>query len=62
MSKLVMIEIDANGDPSVETAGYKGKGCEAVQKAFGDALGTTVKAVKKPEFFQTVVNKKQVIR
>ena len=62
MAKIVMIEIDTNGDPSVDLAGYKGQGCAAVQKVFGDALGTTTKAVKKPEFNAVVTNKQKLVQ
>jgi len=62
LSKIVMIEIDAEANVSVETAGYKGQGCTAVQKVFGDALGTTTSASKKPEYFTKVVNKQKLVQ
>ena len=62
MSKLIMITIDESGDPSVDLAGYRGKGCDQVQKVFGDALGTTTKAVKKPEFHAVVTNKQKLVQ
>jgi hypothetical protein len=62
MAKIVMVEIDSDGNPTVDLDGYKGKGCDAVQKLFGDALGTTTKAVKKPEHNAVVVNKQKLVR
>lgn len=60
--KTVTITIDENGDASVDLAGFKGKGCEAVQKAF--ALGKVTTSKTKPEYYQpdncnsnTVTNK-----
>lgn len=50
MAKIITVTIDENGDPSIDLAGYKGKGCQAVQDVFGRALGTTIRAVKKPEY------------
>ena len=54
MAKLITVLIDENGDQSVDLAGYQGKGCAAVQKAFEDAIGTSTKAIKKPEFYKQV--------
>ena len=62
MARIVMMEIDEEGNPTIETAGYTGKGCEAIQKAFGEALGTTTKAVKKPEYFKTVTIKQKLVQ
>ena len=50
MAKIVTLIIDEEGNPSIDLAGYAGKGCQAVQDVFGRALGTTIKAVKKAEY------------
>jgi hypothetical protein len=50
--KIITVLIDEAGDQSVDTAGYQGKGCEAVQKAFADAVGKSTKVTKKPDYFK----------
>ncbi len=50
MARIVTLTIDENGDATVETDGYNGKGCDAIQKAFGNALGRTVASTKKLEY------------
>lgn len=50
MAKIVTMIIDEEGNPSIDLAGYAGKGCQAVQDVFGRALGTTIKAEKKSEY------------
>jgi hypothetical protein len=54
--KIVTVQIDEHGDPTVDLDGYKGKGCQAVQDAFGRALGTTIKTVRKPEYNKPALN------
>lgn len=56
MAKIITVTIDDNGDPVIDLAGYRGKGCHAVQEVFGRALGVTTKAVKKPEYNTPVKN------
>lgn len=60
MAKIVTMTIDENGDPTIDLEGYQGKGCHAIQEVFGRALGTTVKAVKKPEYNKVVKNEKRL--
>lgn len=50
--KLITMLIDPEtGDAEVETDGYKGKGCSAVQDIFTKALGgETKKTVRKSEY------------
>jgi hypothetical protein len=60
MAKIVTMIIDEEGNPMIDLAGYQGKGCAAIQEAFGRALGTTVEAVKKPEYHRAPVNKHTV--
>ena len=47
--KIVTVEIDENGDTSVDLTGFKGKGCAAVAAAF-DGLGKVKHEHKKTEF------------
>jgi hypothetical protein len=56
VAKIITVTIDENGDPKIDLAGYQGKGCHAVQEVFGRALGTTTKAVKKPEYNKPAKN------
>lgn len=50
MAKIITIEIDENGDQTVDLVGYKGKGCHAVQEVFERAVGRSVKVTRKPEY------------
>jgi hypothetical protein len=52
MAKIVTMTIDPEtGDAEVETDGYRGRGCSAVQDIFTKALGgETKKTVRKSEF------------
>jgi hypothetical protein len=51
--KIITITIDENGDSEIDLAGYKGKGCHAVQEIFKKAAGgETKKLTQKPEYFQ----------
>jgi hypothetical protein len=52
MAKIITVVIDEGGDQSVDCAGYQGTGCSAVQKAFEAAVGKSVKATKKPDYFK----------
>ena len=40
------------GEITVEADGFKGQGCEAATKAFEEALGTTNKRTRKPDFWR----------
>jgi len=49
--KLITMQIDPEtGDATVETDGYKGVGCSAVQDIFTKALGETTKKTRKSEY------------
>jgi hypothetical protein len=50
VSKIITVEIDEEGQ-SVNLSGYVGRGCEAVQKAFEEAIGPSTKVTKKAEYF-----------
>jgi hypothetical protein len=54
--KIITVTLDEHGDATVDLAGYQGKGCQAVQDVFGRALGTTTKAVRKPEYNKPALN------
>lgn len=49
--KIVTVEIDKNGNFTVDMAGYQGKGCKAVAKAF-ESVGKVVNEELKPEYHQ----------
>lgn len=58
MAKTLTATIDpATGEVETDLAGYKGKGCHALQEVLTKALGGTVVAeIKKPEFNQVVTS------
>ncbi len=55
-NKIVTATIDPEtGEVELDLAGYKGKGCHAIQEVFTRALGgKTLVDQKKPEFNATV--------
>ena len=55
--KIITLTFDDEGNPSIDLAGYSGKGCEAVQSVFGRVLGTTKKTVTKPEYSRPCLDK-----
>ena len=55
MARIINVEIDANGDFSIDLTGFKGKGCSALTQAFAK-LGTETKAIKKPEYREQTKN------
>lgn len=59
MAKIITATIETEGanagEVSIDLAGYKGKGCHAVQDVFTKGLGgKTLVDTKKPEFNATV--------
>jgi len=52
MKGKVIILIDPEGNPTVSVEGAKGKVCTAMTAPYEDALGTTTKSTKKPEYHQ----------
>lgn len=50
--KFITVDVDADGNATVEAVGFTGKGCEAATKAIEHALGTVKKSKPKPEIFQ----------
>jgi hypothetical protein len=55
--KIITLTFDDEGNPSIDLAGYKGKGCQAVQDVFGRVLGTTKSVTTKPEYAMPVMDK-----
>ncbi len=49
--KQIIVTIDAEGNTSVETKGFKGQGCKAASKALEMALGTRESDKPTPEAF-----------
>jgi Protein of unknown function (DUF2997) len=60
MPKQIFIDIDPQGNVTVEADGYKGKGCEAATKAYEQCLGKTTQRTKKPEWQQQASANQQV--
>ena len=60
MAKIITLTFDDEGNPSIDLAGYAGKGCQAVQDVFGRVLGTTKKTMVKPEFNKPTLDKLKV--
>lgn len=48
--QIVTVEVDKNGDLSVDMAGFQGKGCKAIAAAF-DSVGKVTKEETKPEYY-----------
>lgn len=49
--KIVTVEVDKNGNFTVDLAGFQGKGCKAVADAFA-SVGKVVNEELKPEYNQ----------
>lgn len=49
--QIVTVEVDKNGDFTVDMVGFKGKGCKAVADAFS-AAGKVIHEDTKPEYYQ----------
>lgn len=67
MAKIITATIETEGEHagevSIDLAGYKGKGCHAVQDVFTKGLGgKTLVDQKKPEFNATVTSATCVTR
>jgi len=62
--KIITATIDpVTGEVEVDLAGYKGKGCHAIQDAYTKALGGEVSVEqKKPEFNAVVTGKTCITR
>lgn len=54
MAQEIIIDIDANGDVTVEGRGIEGPECMKLTKEIEAALGTVTQVTKKPEFHRTV--------
>jgi hypothetical protein len=62
VSKIITIQIDDEGNQTVELEGYKGKGCAAVAKVFADAIGSSKEVKRKPEYSQVTTVTKKVVQ
>ena len=51
MAKTIKIEIDADGEFTVDLSGFKGQGCGKVMEDFGGSERPTLERLK-PEFRQ----------
>lgn len=49
--KIITVEVDKNGNFTVDMAGFQGKGCADVAKAF-ESVGKVVNESHKPEYYQ----------
>lgn len=49
--KIVTFEVDKNGNFTIDAAGFQGKGCKDLTKAF-EAVGKVVHEDTKPEYYQ----------
>lgn len=47
--QIVTVEVDKNGNFTVDLAGFQGKGCKAVADAF-NSVGKVTKEEYKPEY------------
>lgn len=62
MAKIITIQIDEEGNQTVDLVGYHGKGCAAVARVFADAIGSSTEVKKKPEYNAVVTNKQKLMR
>lgn len=62
MAKIITIEIDEQGNQTVDLTGYHGVGCAAVAKVFADAIGTSTEVKKKPEYREVLTTKKKLVQ
>lgn len=53
--QLVIIDVDQNGDFTLETSGFQGKGCKDVAKAF-EKMGKVNTEKNKDEFYKSPNN------
>ena len=50
--KMVVVEIDEEGNCKIEAHGFIGVGCESAVKEISDALGERVTQERKREYYQ----------
>ena len=51
MRKYIIIEIDEEGNPTIDARGFSGDECVYATKPYEEALGKVKKEKKKPEFY-----------
>lgn len=59
MAKIITLTFDDQGNPQIDTTGYTGSGCQAVQDVFGRVLGKTTKVVTKAEYNKKMLDKQK---
>lgn len=52
MTKKIIVDIDSDGNTSVEAEGYKGSDCTAATRFIEKALGKIFKRRRKQEYWQ----------
>lgn len=57
MSKEIIIEVDENGNCSVEGRGFVGSECDKFLSEINNSLGKTTSSRKKKEYHQRNMNK-----
>ena len=56
-NRSIEITVSPLGDISIEAVAFKGADCEAATKFLEEALGTTTRRSRKPEFHQRASTK-----
>lgn len=54
--KTIDVNIDPNGNPTIETSGFSGGECATETAALEKALGAKTKDTKTPEFYRQTKN------
>ena len=52
MKRTIEITLSPIGEVSIDAIGFKGSGCDQATKFLEEALGTTARKAKKPEYQQ----------
>ena len=55
--KQIDVTIDEQGNPKIETSGFKGGECAVETAALEKALGAKVRDTKTPEFYKATIGK-----
>ena len=53
MIKHIVVQIDLEGEITIEAMGFKGAECAEATKAIEEALGVKTGGSKKPEYYQS---------
>jgi len=60
--KEIEVIIDEDGQTSIDLQGWNGKGCSEIAKQIAKAMGTTIKLIKKNDYWKTETKIKQKVR